>query len=107
VDVHALLETARRRGLVVGRYRLTTAFLGGLFSLDGIHPTNTGYAILANEFIGTLNRRFDTRIPEVNEREVLRADPLVFADVDAQPDRAGRGWVDPDKARELRRLFRR
>jgi lysophospholipase L1-like esterase len=51
VDVNAVLQTARARGIVVGGQRLTTAFLGGLFSLDGVHPTNTGYAILANEFI--------------------------------------------------------
>src|SRR5262249_46016824 len=36
VDVHHLLEVARKRGLDVGDHRLTTTFLGGLFSLDGI-----------------------------------------------------------------------
>lgn len=107
VDVHGLLETARKRGLVVGRHRLTTDFLGGLFSLDGIHPTNTGYAILANEFIETLNRRFDARIPEVNERRVLQTDPLVFQDDDDPHHRLRKGHVHPDKARELRWLFRR
>jgi hypothetical protein len=106
VDVHELLERARKRGLVVGRYRLTTDFLGGLFSLDGIHPTNTGYAILANEFIDVLNVRFNARIPAVNERAILRTDPLVFQD-DADPlHRPWRGHVHPDKALELRWLFR-
>jgi hypothetical protein len=103
VDVNRLLETARRRGLFVGPYRLTTDFLGGLFSLDGVHPTNTGYAIIANEFIEKLNRRYDAQIRRVNERQVLREDPLVFVD-----DQHGvNGYVDPNKARELRWLFRR
>ena len=106
VDVNRVLETARSRGLFVGRHRLTTEFLGGLFSLDGVHPTNTGYAILANEFIEALNRRFHARIPAVNEHEVLRKDPLVL---DAAEDhhRPWKGHVHPDKARELRWIFRR
>jgi hypothetical protein len=103
VDVNALLETARARGLVVRGHRLSTAFLGGLFSLDGIHPTNTGYAILANEFIHTLNRRFAARIPKVNVHHVLKMDPLVLDD-DHGP---GKSHVHPRKAQELRWLFRR
>lgn len=40
--------------------RLTTDFLGGFFSLDGIHPTYTGHALLANEFIHVLNAQLMT-----------------------------------------------
>jgi len=105
VDVNRLLEVARRRGLVVGRQRLTTDFLGGLFSLDGIHPTNTGYAILANEFIGVLNDRFDARIHEVDEQEVLATDPLVFQTAGALTPRLERGHVHADKASELRWMY--
>src|SRR5262249_16164025 len=86
-------EKSQQGGLVVGHYRLTTEFLGGLFSLDGIHPTNTGYAILANEFIETLNIRFNTRIAKVDEGEVLRTDPLVFQDDADQAHAASRGHV--------------
>jgi hypothetical protein len=106
VDVHGLLEAARRRGIVVGGYRLTTDFLGGLFSLDGVHPTNTGNAILANEFIRTLNRRFAARVRAVDERAVLATDPLVLPDDDGLR-RPPRGHVHPDGARELRWMFRR
>jgi hypothetical protein len=28
---------------------------GGLFSLDGVHPTTIGYALIANEFLGVMN----------------------------------------------------
>ena len=62
----------------MGDRRLTTDFLGGLFSLDGIHPTNTGYAIIANEFIKALNHRFHAGIPPVDVEAVLSDDPLVF-----------------------------
>lgn len=104
VDVNALLERARTQGIVVGGQRLTTSFLGGLFSLDGIHPTNTGYAILANEFIHVLNRWFDAQIDKVNVREVQRSDPLVLAEGTA-PTADSR--VSPSTARTLRGLFRR
>jgi lysophospholipase L1-like esterase len=51
---------------------LTAAYIsGGLFSLDGVHPSNVGYAILANEFIKAINAEFDINITEVNLRNVM------------------------------------
>jgi hypothetical protein len=61
--------------------RLTTDFLGGLFSLDGIHPTNTGYGLFADEFIHALNTNFDAGIPPANVEKIAAADPLVLAGV--------------------------
>lgn len=78
VDIHSLTNTFRDRGYVVGGQRLTTDFLGGLFSLDGVHPTNTGYAVIANEFIKALNRQAAAGIQPVNVRNVQRNDPLVL-----------------------------
>ncbi len=40
----------------------TLAFLGGLISFDGLHPSNTGYALIANAFIQTI----DTAYPNAN-----------------------------------------
>ena len=79
VDIHSLTETFRERGYVVGGQRLTTDFLGGIFSLDGVHPTNTGYAVIANEFIKALNSQAAAGIPPVNVRKVQKEDPLVLA----------------------------
>ncbi len=51
---------------------LTAAYIsGGLFSLDGVHPSNVGYAVLANEFIKAVNAEFDINITEVNLRNVM------------------------------------
>ncbi len=36
------------------------------FSLDGVHPNNAGYAMLANEFIKVINQNFGLSIPAVN-----------------------------------------
>jgi len=37
---------------------------GGLFSLDGIHLTGNGNAIVANEIIETINLHFDAALPK-------------------------------------------
>jgi hypothetical protein len=40
--------------------------LGGAFSLDGVHLTPRGYAIVANEIIKTINTKFGSTISPVN-----------------------------------------
>jgi len=77
VDVHALVSDLNDRGDVVNGQRLTTAFLGGLFSLDGAHPSLTGHAIIANEIIKTMNRRTGAAIPPLSISRVAVGDPLV------------------------------
>jgi hypothetical protein len=79
VDVNALFAKMVEKGYVVNGRRLTNQFLGGLFSLDGVHPTNTGYAILANEWIKTMNRELHTGIAPVSIEQVAKTDPLIFA----------------------------
>lgn len=44
----------------------TTFVTGGLFSLDGVHPTSRGQGIIANEFIKVINAKWGTSIPLVN-----------------------------------------
>jgi hypothetical protein len=39
---------------------------GGFFSLDGYHPNQKGYALLANEFIFAINARYGATIPTLN-----------------------------------------
>jgi lysophospholipase L1-like esterase len=59
VDIHSLANQIRSQGVEANGLHLTNAFLGGIFSLDGVHPTNTGYAVIANQFIAALNRTQD------------------------------------------------
>jgi hypothetical protein len=77
VDVNELFVDLANKGYTVGGHHLTTQFFGGLFSLDGIHPTNTGYAILANETIKVVNTELHTEIPPVSVEQVVKTDPLV------------------------------
>ncbi len=76
VDINALFANTTANGITVNGIKGTTTFLGGAFSLDGIHPTNTGYAVVANAFIDTMNKAFGKAIPDVNLVPIAAADPL-------------------------------
>ncbi|MEI9981657.1 MAG: GDSL-type esterase/lipase family protein [Edaphobacter sp.] len=76
VDINTLFKQVTASGLTINGYTGTAAFLGGFFALDGIHPTNTGYAVVANTFIDTMNSKIGTKIPDVNLGAVAAADPL-------------------------------
>ncbi len=103
VDIHSLADQIRLQGVEANGHHLTNAFLGGLFSLDGVHPTDTGYAVIANQFITTLNRTRGTSIPLVNIDQVASGDPLVFGET-VPADSLGQ-HVSLATARALRSLF--
>lgn len=80
VDIHAYFAT-QAAGISINGVTANNAFLGGLFSLDGIHPTNTGYALIANQFIAALNTRFSLTIPTVSASAVAANDPYFGANI--------------------------
>lgn len=80
VDVFGRFDAVARDGLDVrgdGSLVLTTDYLGGLFSLAGVHPTRTGHALVANAFIDAINTRFGAAIPPVDLARVAARHPLV------------------------------
>ena len=98
VDIYSLVNNLADHGVVVNGRTLTTDFMGGLFSLDGVHPTNTGYAIIANEFIKTMNRSLRTNIPLADVGLVSLTDPLIVHG-------ASTGHVDVGMADALRSVL--
>lgn len=68
VDVNAFLATFAETGfpLADGSSVTATYGTGGGFSLDGIHPSPRGYALLANLFIETINAKYGSDLPGVN-----------------------------------------
>ena len=57
VDVNAFYRTVLAEGYVVGGVTLRNSFLtGGIVSYDGVHPSELGYAVLANEWIRVINQ---------------------------------------------------
>ncbi|MBX7152929.1 hypothetical protein K1X84_14965 [bacterium] len=52
--------------------RVKTDFIsGGLFSLDGVHPSTLGYAVLANEMIKAINVHYNSTVPEVDLNQFI------------------------------------
>lgn len=59
VDANALLNDLANGGLTSGEFTLTSNLVtGSAFSLDGIHPTARGYALLANEFMKAIDATY-------------------------------------------------
>lgn len=79
VDVNKLFAHIVKHGYKTGEHQLTAQYLGGIFSLDAVHPTNTAYAILANAFIDRMNCELHTNIPRVNVEQIADTDPLVLS----------------------------
>lgn len=66
VDAYALLKEYGV-GKVVNGVPISAAYItGNLFSLDGIHLTPMGYALIANEFIKAINGKYSSSIPIVD-----------------------------------------
>ena len=67
VDLHALLEQGATTGFSYQGSTYTSDFVsGGLFSLDGVHPTDLSYGIICNAMIDAVDRTFGSSIPHVN-----------------------------------------
>ncbi|GGH22630.1 SGNH/GDSL hydrolase family protein [Mucilaginibacter phyllosphaerae] len=66
-DMYTFLNNVKAHGLVVDGVSLNSGYIsGGLFSLDGVHLTPKGYAIVANEFIKAINKKYNSSIPLAN-----------------------------------------
>lgn len=68
VDANLFLTAVADTGIPLSDgSRVTAAFAtGGGFSLDGVHPSPRGYALIANEFIKAVNQKFGANLPGVN-----------------------------------------
>ncbi|GAB3654345.1 SGNH/GDSL hydrolase family protein [Hymenobacter agri] len=66
-DMNTFFNNIGQSGVVTSTVNNSTAFVSGnLFSLDGVHPTPRGYAVVANEFIRVINGFYGASVPTVN-----------------------------------------
>lgn len=66
VDMHSYLATLAG-SITIDGVTLTRQYVqGGAFGLDGVHPTARGYALIANQFIATINATYGSNIPPTN-----------------------------------------
>lgn len=67
VDFNAGLNTIAANGLTIGSNTFTTEYItGGLFSLDGAHPSDLGQAVICNTLIDAVNARFGSGVPRLD-----------------------------------------
>lgn len=59
VDANALLNQLANGGISSNNFTLNSSLVfGGAFSLDGVHPTARGYALIANEFMKAIDATY-------------------------------------------------
>lgn len=68
VDANAkMMQLSSASGLQWDGVKYTATFVtGGTFSLDGVHLTGRGYALIANEFLKVINQKYKSTLPMVN-----------------------------------------
>lgn len=68
VDANAkMIELNSASGIQWDGVRYTAKFVtGGAFSLDGVHLTGRGYAIIANEFLKSINSKYKSNLPMIS-----------------------------------------
>lgn len=68
VDANAkMVELNGASGIIWDGVKYNAKFItGGTFSLDGVHLTGRGYAVVANEFIKAINLKYNSTLPQVD-----------------------------------------
>lgn len=67
LDAAAIMAQLSESGINYGNGSITADFAtGGGFSLDGIHPTARGYAVIANSVVDVINSGFSANVYKVD-----------------------------------------
>lgn len=64
VDAKSVMDQlGKPNGIVMNNFTMTSTFVtGGTFSLDGVHPSPRGYALIANKFIEAINIKYGSNL---------------------------------------------
>jgi len=66
VDMNNYLKELQAGVIYDGQTLSASYITGGAFSLDGIHPTDRGYALITNQFISVINAEFRSHLNYVD-----------------------------------------
>ena len=67
IDMNSVLQQATNPGLVFDAVQMNTVFVqGGIFSLDGVHLTPRGSAVVANIVLDAINQAYGASVSPVN-----------------------------------------
>lgn len=69
-DVNGFFARVATNGFVTNGVNNSAQFItGNLFSLDGVHLTPRGYAVVANEMIRIINQQYGASVPNINPND--------------------------------------
>lgn len=69
-DGNSYFDRVARNGVISNGVSNNANFVTGNFtSLDGVHPTPRGYALIANEMIRTINQQYGASVPTLNPND--------------------------------------
>ena len=75
VDFKTLLVNAASNGYVFDDFTMTTSLVtGGMISLDGVHLTARGYAMMANEILDAIDLTYGSNFAEATDGKVKAND---------------------------------
>lgn len=94
-------------GLNVGPFHLTSDFItGGIFSLDGVHLSDIGYTLFANEYIKAINTGYGTHVPLASVAQFMQNNDPAAKMVSGAAAFPGMMWVISDEAsKSLMNMF--
>src|SRR5436305_977716 len=94
-------------GLNVGPFHLTSDFItGGLFSLDGVHLTDIGYTLFANEYIKAINSGYGTHVPVASLATFMQNNDPATKMASGAAAYPGMMWIMSDEAsKSLSQMF--
>ena len=79
-DAESLLEEVALNGYSSDGFTLTTDLVfGGLFSLDGLHYTARGGAVVANEMMKVMDATYDSNFEEAGELFDIGDFPIIYS----------------------------
>lgn len=74
VEINDYFQDVAANGAEYNGEEYSTTFVtGGLFSLDGVHPSNIGYALIAEKFIETINEAYGSNLSPATMPTVPRS----------------------------------
>jgi lysophospholipase L1-like esterase len=94
-------------GINVGPFHLTSDFItGGLFSLDGVHLTDIGYTLFANEYIKAINNGYGTHVPVASLATFMQNNDPATKMASGAASYPGMMWIMSDEAsKSLSQMF--
>ena len=78
------MHRIKTSGAAAGGVLIRANYLGGFYSLDGVYPSLTGHALIANDILAFVNRTYGTSFKALDLASIAAADA-------ATQDRAASG----------------